>query len=100
MKTMVVSVLGILAAVMVGLSLLGQQAEAQAGNRYTAAPGTPPIGAVCEVRVLASLLAGKTEIEVVRGNLLAMTTEWVVLKDGSFENWIPRDKVVTLRASR
>lgn len=99
MKTMIVSVLGILAAAVIGFGIIGQDAEAQTGSRNTPVPGTPPIGALCEVRVLASILVARTEIEIVRGNLLAMTTDWVVLKEGSYENWIPRDKVITLRAS-
>jgi hypothetical protein len=85
---------------MIGFGLISQKAEAQAGAKYAPAPGTPPIGAVCEVRVLSSILSSRTEIEVVKGNLLAMTGEWIVLKDGTFENWVPREKVITLRASR
>jgi hypothetical protein len=101
MKATVVSVLGILAAVVIGFSVLGQRAEAQAGGKFAPAPGTPPIGAICEVRVLvATILSSKTEVETLRGDLIAMTDDWIVLKEGSFENWIPRDKVITLRASR
>jgi hypothetical protein len=35
-----------------------------------------------------------------RGQLVYMSDEWCVLKDGSFENWIPREKVLALRASK
>jgi hypothetical protein len=35
-----------------------------------------------------------------RGQLIYMSNEWCVLKDGSFENWVPRDKVLALRASK
>ncbi|MCW1912009.1 hypothetical protein OJ996_00380 [Luteolibacter sp. GHJ8] len=35
-----------------------------------------------------------------RGQLIYMSDEWCVLKDGSFENWVPRDKVLTMRASK
>ena len=97
---MIVSLTGILAAAVIGFGLIGQKAEAQAGTKYVAAPGTPPIGAICEVRVLASIMSSKTEIEIVKGNLLAMTSDWIVLKEGTFENWVPREKVITLRASR
>jgi len=35
-----------------------------------------------------------------RGQLIYMSDEWCVLKDGTFENWIPRNKVLSLRASK
>ena len=35
-----------------------------------------------------------------RGQLIYMSDEWCVLKDGSFENWVPRDKVLCMRASK
>lgn len=99
MKALALAALGILASIGIWFSTQ-ETAVGQTGGRIAAAPGTPPIGAICEVRVLASILVSKTEIEVVKGNLLALSTEWIVLKDGSFENWVPRDKVITMRASR
>lgn len=36
----------------------------------------------------------------VQGELLAISSEWLVLKDGNYENWIPRDKVLSMRVSR
>jgi hypothetical protein len=36
----------------------------------------------------------------IRGQLIYMSDDWCVLKDGSFENWVPRDKVLSLRASK
>ena len=35
-----------------------------------------------------------------RGQLIYLSEDWCVLKDGSFENWIPREKVLMLRASK
>lgn len=35
-----------------------------------------------------------------RGQLAYLSEEWCVLKDGTFENWIPRDKVLVIRASK
>jgi hypothetical protein len=32
--------------------------------------------------------------------LLAMTDQWIVVKDGSDENWLPRDKVMGMKASK
>jgi len=36
----------------------------------------------------------------VRGQLILLNDQWCVLKDGTFENWIPREKVLVLRASK
>ena len=35
-----------------------------------------------------------------RGQLIYMSDEWCVLKDGSFENWVPRSKVLSMRVSK
>jgi len=34
------------------------------------------------------------------GEFLTINAEWLVLKDGNYENWIPRDKVLSMRVSR
>jgi len=34
-----------------------------------------------------------------KGSMISMTSDWVVLKDGNYQNWIPREKVVFIRAS-
>jgi len=36
----------------------------------------------------------------IRGQLIYMSDEWCVLKDGTFENWIPRGKVLSMRVSK
>lgn len=38
--------------------------------------------------------------DTVEGTLVLLDDEWLVLKDGTYENWIPRDKVLFMRASR
>ncbi len=35
-----------------------------------------------------------------RGQLIYMSDEWCVLKDGSYENWVPRAKVLAMRVSK
>jgi hypothetical protein len=35
-----------------------------------------------------------------QGEFLAISSEWLVLKEGNYENWIPRDKVLSMRVSR
>lgn len=44
--------------------------------------------------------AGFIGPNMLEGIVVRMDQEWLVLKDGSFENWIPRDKVLTVRVSR
>jgi hypothetical protein len=36
----------------------------------------------------------------IQGKLIQLSPDWVVIKDGTYENWISRDKVVNIRASR
>lgn len=35
-----------------------------------------------------------------RGELIYLNDEWCVLRDGTYENWIPRNKILMIRASR
>lgn len=44
--------------------------------------------------------SGFVRQDTVQGVLIRVTAEWLVLKDGESENWIPRDKVLLLRVSR
>ena len=43
--------------------------------------------------------AGFSHHDTVEGTLLHMDAEWLVLKAGVDENWIPRDKVLLLHAN-
>lgn len=36
----------------------------------------------------------------VQGKLVALSPEWVVIGEGSYENWISRDRIVNIRVSR
>lgn len=36
----------------------------------------------------------------IQGKLLVVSPEWIVIGEGSYENWISRDRVVNIRASR
>lgn len=74
------------------------------------APAETPINCRCVVTVDPQFRAsdsaeqspkgGFTGPNMLEGVLVRMDQEWLVLKDGSFENWIPRDKVLTVRVSR
>ena len=35
-----------------------------------------------------------------KGKVVYWGADWIVLRDGTYENWISRDKVLTVRASR
>lgn len=80
-----------------------QPASAQAG-KAASAPGTPPIGRQVEISLSPwsygqSPQANQPDMKV-SGVLLAMTDRWIVVQEGSYENWVPMDRVVVMRASR
>lgn len=43
---------------------------------------------------------GLSPESTVEGSLASMGEDWLVLKDGTYEIWIPRDKVLFMRVSR
>lgn len=45
-------------------------------------------------------LSGFVRQDTAQGTLIHLDAVWLVLKDGNAETWIPRDKVLILRASR
>ena len=83
-----------------------------------AAPGSPAVGAELpfNCRCIVTLdpkfkstpdlieqtqkASGFIAPNTAEGVLVRMDREWLVLKDGSYENWIPTDKVLLLRVSR
>jgi hypothetical protein len=93
-----------------GAVLLFPSAEAQ----QAAASGSVhlPIGLRCVVTLdpradKASVLGteatkktGMSPERAVEGVLVSIDAEWLIVKDGTYESWIPRDKVLFLRASR
>jgi len=36
----------------------------------------------------------------VEGTLIAMTDQWIIVKGGSDESWVPREKVMLMKASK
>lgn len=95
-------ILAVVAVAAVCLISTPQSAEAQAG-RTVAAPGTPPIGRLVEISLspwsYGQMPAAKDDRKV-SGTLVAMTDRWVVVQEGTFENWVPMERVVVMRASR
>jgi hypothetical protein len=70
-----------------------------------------PLGAECVVTVQTQawmntpvLTPGKQSgfesDYTLKGKVVYWGADWIVLKDGTYENWISRDKVLTVRASR
>ncbi|HEY8962341.1 MAG TPA: hypothetical protein VIM57_09060 [Luteolibacter sp.] len=74
------------------------------------APAEAPLNCRCVVTVdpqyratesqEQSPKAGFTGPNILEGILIRLDREWLVLKDGSFESWVPREKVLTIRVSR
>ena len=40
------------------------------------------------------------EANKVAGTLIAMTDQWLIVKEGSDESWVPREKVMVMKASK
>ena len=97
MKKSVTCALGAAAVVAISLSFVGNHAEAQTPPRSSA--GTPPIGRLVEIHLVAWPLS-TTDAGKVGGTLISMTDQWIIVQDGTFEIWLPKDKVMSIRASR
>jgi hypothetical protein len=94
MKKISVCVLSLAAVAAVSWSLTGFRAEAQTSGTVPA--GTPPVGRQVVVKMtMPTVMEASSKIE---GTLVAMTDLWIVVKDGSDENWLPRDKVMYMKA--
>lgn len=98
MKTTLIAAIAVLA---LAGSILPFVSTSANGASYAdqAASTSYPIGKIVEVALVTWPLTTQRG-ETVRGTLLSISSEWVVVKDGSYENWVPREKVMTLRASR
>lgn len=44
--------------------------------------------------------SGFTGPNILEGVVIRIDQDWLVLKDGNYENWIPRNKILTVRVSR
>ena len=97
MKNISVCVLGLVTLVVVSWSITGFRAEAQTPGSI--AVGTPPLGRQVEIHMVAWPLS-TVETNKVGGTLIAMTDQWIIVKEGSDENWVPREKVMLMKASK
>lgn len=108
-----IPLLAAVAAVAAAVAILPQPVLAQQSS------GTPadkavqsPLGRRCvvtldpnepgKVRVTQSHGADKYQLtdNKVEGDLIQIDADWLILKDGNYENWVPRDKVLFMRVSR
>jgi hypothetical protein len=96
MKTKLIALAVAAIAAPLTVSLVSNQAAAAAP--VAAAPATP-LGRLVEIQLIAwplsTAIVGK-----VNGTLIAMPTGWLVVSDGSFEHWVPVEKVMSMRVSR
>jgi len=97
------------AGFVVAATLVSSKAQAPAGEGDSGAKY--PYGKECVVTVDPQTWPAGTAATpgkaggfqpdwTVRGQLILLNDQWCVLKDGTFENWIPREKVLVLRASK
>jgi hypothetical protein len=100
------------------LLITGSAWTAGSSNNGTPVPGVPapevdlPLNCTCIVTVdprvgpkpeypgEANAISGFFAPDTARGTLIRLDDQWVVLRDGYHENWIPMRKVVMLRAAR
>ncbi len=93
------------------LFLIQRPAEAQPAAPSKPAPVQSPVGLDCVVTVEMQSWMDRPEMTpgqpsgfyqdyTLRGKILELGPEWVILKDGISENWISRDKVLSIRVAR
>jgi hypothetical protein len=109
MKTILPLVAGVVA---IAAAVLLSFPPLRAQQPVAPAAGAPPVGLRCEVTldpraygdaklgIEAMKKTGLTPEGTVEGVLVSMDDQWLILKDGTYENWIHRDKVLFIRVSR
>jgi hypothetical protein len=97
MKKLSVCMLSMAAVVAVSWWIVGFRAEAQTPG--VTAAGSPPLGRQVQIQMvtwpISTVLVNKVE-----GTLIAMTDQWIIVKEGSDESWVPREKVMLMKASK
>jgi hypothetical protein len=78
--------------------MMPERAVAQAG-KPTAQQVDSPIGRLVAVQLVAWPLSTAV-VGTVTGTLISMPAGWLVIKDGSFEHWVPVEKVMSMKVSR
>ena len=96
MKKSILCVLGAAVVVIVSMNLGGNRAEAQTPS----VAGTPPVGRLVDILMVAWPASTVPVGNNVKGKLLAMTDQWLIVESGNMEIWVPKEKVMTMTASR
>jgi hypothetical protein len=96
MKNKLIAIAVTAIAATIPLTLISNRADAAAP--VAAAPATP-LGRLVEIQLIAWPLS-TTIVGKVNGTLIAMPTGWLVVAEGSYEHWIPSEKVMSMRVSR
>jgi len=97
MKTIFICAIAVVGALCPGVLIHSDKADA--AQVTTPGAGTPPIGKVVDVTLVAWPLSTQTT-EKVNGTLVSMQSDWIIVADGSYEHWIPAGKVMEMKASR
>lgn len=105
-------VLGGMAVLLIPATALIEQ-RAQSASPQEASKLTFPYGMECVITLDRNTLhldlpttalppgtSGFYDDWTARGELIYLNEEWCVLKDGTYEDWIPRSKILMIRASR
>ncbi|MDB6080395.1 MAG: hypothetical protein JWO82_4142 [Akkermansiaceae bacterium] len=78
-----------------------ERSQAQSSSSSKDLPSAPMIGAKCTLKLYGG---NETSISLsspeISGTLVADSPEWVGVKDGSTEHWIPKGHVLELKISR
>ncbi|MCW1885944.1 hypothetical protein OKA04_14490 [Luteolibacter flavescens] len=93
-----------------GFALMGLQGQTPVSPGTSVANGDNPLGKKCVVSVDArAIREGRSGTEMtssgfeadgtVKGELIRLSSEWCVLKNGTVENWIPTEKVLMIKVS-
>lgn len=99
-------------AALIGAAVSFSSSTVNAQQAAAPAAGAHPVGHRCVVTLDPTAAresrhdgetmkkTGLTPEVTVEGTLVSIDNDWLILKDGTYENWIPRDKVLFMRVSR
>lgn len=99
-RTVILQACALAAVALMSGSCNESKAQAQTLSSAAAESHTPPIGAQAEVFVDSGTTAtpiSSNRNGDARGKLIVANAQWVALREGTSETWIPRERVVLLK---